>query len=277
MCKLAWNRKKTFFFLNFKLHVQLFHFIGVVRSKLTSGMSTLWCCPSCIISADHATRPPSKVPWRMVLERLSWCMIPSLDSCQKRFLWTPKEVDRTSHPVIVLELEVGDVEKFPQALGFKSLDPLFLENIKAHRKLNKIAFDWDKMKQHANFWHRYLCPGSGQRIMVQKHNEIDEKVEKRLPVVIWNFSSVDKFLPFPHFQFPCTKAMCLLQGQRQWVVGRSFGPVQEGIRSVCPPWVSQLWVKYLVSARHHWADVFIVWRLGPDGWKGSMMNSMAMR
>ena len=47
-------------------------------------------------------------------------------------------------------------------------------------------------------------------------------------------------------------------------VGRSFGPIREGRRSR-PPRVSQLWVKYLVSTRHHWVDIFIVRRQGPDG------------
>ena len=45
---------------------------------------------------------------------------PSLDSCQKRFLWTHKEVD---HPHRGVGLQVGDAEKFPQALGLESLDP----------------------------------------------------------------------------------------------------------------------------------------------------------
>ena len=49
----------------------------------------------------------------------------SLDSCHKRFLRTHKEVDLASHPVVGLFLQVGDAEKFPQALGFKSLDPFF--------------------------------------------------------------------------------------------------------------------------------------------------------
>ena len=49
----------------------------------------------------------------------------SLDSCQKRFLWTHKEVDLALHPVIGLVLQVGDLEKFAQALGFESLDPFF--------------------------------------------------------------------------------------------------------------------------------------------------------
>ena len=48
----------------------------------------LWCCP------------PSKVPCRIVLERLSWChdipelcMFLSLDRCWKRFQWAHREVD----------------------------------------------------------------------------------------------------------------------------------------------------------------------------------------
>ena len=51
------------------------------------------------------------------------CKFPSLGSCQKRFRWTHKEVDLTPHPVVGLVLQIGDAEKFPQALGFKSLDP----------------------------------------------------------------------------------------------------------------------------------------------------------
>ena len=53
--------------------------------------------------------PPSKVTWRIVLERLSWCVtcpnhanlkFLSLGSCQKRFLWTNKEADLALHLVI---------------------------------------------------------------------------------------------------------------------------------------------------------------------------------
>ena len=54
------------------------------------------------------------------------CQFPSPDSCQKRFLWNHKEADLASHPVVGLALQVGDAEKLPQALGFKSLDPFFL-------------------------------------------------------------------------------------------------------------------------------------------------------
>ena len=42
--------------------------------------------------------PPSKVPWRigeagMACDMPAPCKFPSLDSCQKRFLWTHKEAD----------------------------------------------------------------------------------------------------------------------------------------------------------------------------------------
>ena len=50
------------------------------------------------------------------------CKLPSLDSCQKRSLWTQEEVDLAAHPVVGPVLEVGDAEKFPQALSFVSLD-----------------------------------------------------------------------------------------------------------------------------------------------------------
>ena len=53
------------------------------------------------------------------------CKFPSRDSCQKRFLWTHKEVDLVPHPVFGLLPQVGDAEKFPWALGFESLDPFF--------------------------------------------------------------------------------------------------------------------------------------------------------
>ena len=53
------------------------------------------------------------------------CKFPFLDSYQKRFLWTHEEVDLVPHPVVGLMLQVGDTEKFPQALGFKSPGPFF--------------------------------------------------------------------------------------------------------------------------------------------------------
>ena len=53
------------------------------------------------------------------------CKFPSLDSCQKRFLWTHKELYLGPHPVGGLVLQVRDADKFPQALGFESLGLFF--------------------------------------------------------------------------------------------------------------------------------------------------------
>ena len=50
------------------------------------------------------------------------CESPSLDSCQMSLLWAHKQVDLTPRPAAGLVLQVGDTEKFPQALGFESLD-----------------------------------------------------------------------------------------------------------------------------------------------------------
>ena len=67
----------------------------------------------------------------MVCESLVWrdvpepCKFPSLDSCQNWFPWTNKKVDLDPHTVTGLVSQVGDAEKFPQALGFESLDPFF--------------------------------------------------------------------------------------------------------------------------------------------------------
>ena len=50
--------------------------------------------------------------------------LPSLDKCQKSSLWTHREVDLAPHPITGLVLQTGDAEKFHQALGLESLDPL---------------------------------------------------------------------------------------------------------------------------------------------------------
>ena len=57
--------------------------------------------------------------------------VPSLDSCRTRFLWSHKDVDLTQHSVVgwsCIVRQVRDAQKFTQALGVKSLDPLFLES-----------------------------------------------------------------------------------------------------------------------------------------------------
>ena len=42
---------------------------------------------------------------------------------RRDFLWTHREVDLAPHPIFGLVLQVGNAEKFPQALGFESLHP----------------------------------------------------------------------------------------------------------------------------------------------------------
>ena len=87
-------------------------------------------------------RPPSKVPQRMVLERLSWPVTyPNQSSCRKRFLWTHKEVDLVPHPVVGLVLKVGDAEKFLLTLGFESLDPL-LQSLQAGSMFHSRRGGW---------------------------------------------------------------------------------------------------------------------------------------
>ena len=48
------------------------------------------------------------------------CKFPSLDSCQKRFQWTNKEVDLAPHPVVGLVLQVGICRSFLMHLSHKS-------------------------------------------------------------------------------------------------------------------------------------------------------------
>ena len=61
----------------------------------------------------------------MACDRSEPCKFPSLDSCQKRFLWTHKEVDLVPHVVGLVFKARGDAEKFSKALGFNSLDVLY--------------------------------------------------------------------------------------------------------------------------------------------------------
>ena len=100
-----------------------------------AGMSILWCCPSSISSANHSvTHPPTCEGWFRrgwhvtCLNHASFCLL----TVPRRgfWLWTHKEwrklVDLVPHhPIVGLVLQVGDAEKFPQALGFESLDSIF--------------------------------------------------------------------------------------------------------------------------------------------------------
>ena len=67
---------------------------------------------------------------------------PSLDSRQKRFLWTHEEVDLPSHPVVGPMLQVGDTEKFPHALGFGSLDPFIFLRQQAGSMFHSHRGEW---------------------------------------------------------------------------------------------------------------------------------------
>ena len=91
---------------------------------------------SSMLSSQHFLcrprhRPPSKVPEGCFGEAVvacdmpEPCKFPSLDSCQKGFMWTHKEVDLAPHPVTDLVLQVGDAERFLQRLSFESLGPFF--------------------------------------------------------------------------------------------------------------------------------------------------------
>ena len=51
------------------------------------------------------------------------CKFPSLDSCQKRFLWTHKGVDLAPHPVVKSCAPSRRCGEFPQAFSFEGLDP----------------------------------------------------------------------------------------------------------------------------------------------------------
>ena len=90
---------------------------------------------SSVLSIQHflckpRRRPPSKVPLKdgfgeavVACDMSEPCKFLTLDSCQKRFMWTHKEVDLAPHSIVGLVLQAGDTEKFPHALCFESLHP----------------------------------------------------------------------------------------------------------------------------------------------------------
>ena len=99
-----------------------------MSSSGRAGMSTLCCCPSSIPLLTMASPTHQGALKDGSGEAVVAHDMPepseflSLDSRQKRFLWTHKEVDLAPHPVTGLVFQVGDAEKFPFALAFESLD-----------------------------------------------------------------------------------------------------------------------------------------------------------
>ena len=70
------------------------------------------------------------------------CKFSFLDSGQKRFLWTHKEVALAPHLVFGLVLHVGDTVNFPHALGFKTLDHIFCQSQQAGSMFNNHIGGW---------------------------------------------------------------------------------------------------------------------------------------
>ena len=50
-----------------------------------------------------------------------------------------REVDLAPHPVAGLVLQIENVEKFPQALGFESLDPFLSQKKKLNKYVVKVT------------------------------------------------------------------------------------------------------------------------------------------
>ena len=77
----------------------------LVSNLAWAGMSSVRCCPSSISSDDHGIAHPLRCPEGgfgeavVACDMSEQCKFPSLDSRQKRFLWTGKEVDLALHRV----------------------------------------------------------------------------------------------------------------------------------------------------------------------------------
>ena len=123
---------------------------ALASSQAWAGMSTLRCC-LCNISLPSMVSPTLQGALKDDFgEAVVACHLPepcklwSLDSCQKRFLWTHKEVDLVPHPVIGLVLQVGDVEKFPWALTDLVLKDWIL--------FSESACSWSMFHSHRGGW-----------------------------------------------------------------------------------------------------------------------------
>ena len=71
----------------------------------------------------------------MTCDKSEPCKFPSPDSCQKRL-----------HPVVGLVLQVGDAQKFPQTLGFESLDLFFFFRVSKQG----VCFTAIEVKEHGS-------------------------------------------------------------------------------------------------------------------------------
>ena len=91
------------------------------------GISNLWCCPSSISPPDHCVAHPPNGFGEPVgaCDRLEPCKFPSIDRCQRKFLWTQKDVDLALQPILDLVLQVREAKNFSQTLGLENLDLFF--------------------------------------------------------------------------------------------------------------------------------------------------------
>ena len=84
-----------------------------VRSLMLSIQRFLcqpWCCPH------------SEVPWRMGFERLSWCVTCPNHASSHLLTVARRGSFGPTRKLILLHMQLLDVEKFPQAIGFENLD-----------------------------------------------------------------------------------------------------------------------------------------------------------
>ena len=122
------------------------------------------------------------------------CKFPSLDICQKRFLWTHKEVDLAPHPVVGLLLRVGDTEKFPHALNFEGFDSFFrVSKLEDGSGEAVVACD---MPEPCKF----LSLDSCQKRFLRTHKEVDPALYL---VAAW-------LLGWSSEGFHCTTVGCLM-------------------------------------------------------------------
>ena len=72
--------------------------------------------------------------------------LPSLDSCQRRFLCANEEADLALHPVVGFLLQAGDAEKVPHVCRLQSRD-LFLQVRKQDPRLTEEDGDDERIVQ----------------------------------------------------------------------------------------------------------------------------------